>query len=107
MNKPIVGVVENMSYLYVAELKKKIELFGKSRGQEMAEAAGAPLIAQIPIDPELAALCDQGEIEKYNSEDVQRLGDFMANTPMGSVSCDTGCSAECGSCNCHCDESHS
>ena len=38
MNKPIVGVVENMSYLYVAELNKKIELFGKSRGEEMAQA---------------------------------------------------------------------
>jgi hydrogenase maturation protease len=68
MNKPIVGVVENMSYLYVPEIDKKIELFGKSRGEEMAKAAGAPLLGQLPIDPELARLCDQGDIERYNGE---------------------------------------
>jgi hydrogenase maturation protease len=68
MGKPILGVVENMSYLYVPEIDKKIELFGKSRGEEMAKAAGAPLLAQLPIDPELARLCDEGNIERYDSE---------------------------------------
>jgi Mrp family chromosome partitioning ATPase len=66
MNKPILGVVENMSHLYVPEIDKKIELFGKSRGEEMAKAAGAPLLGQLPIDPELAKLCDQGNIEMYS-----------------------------------------
>jgi Mrp family chromosome partitioning ATPase len=68
MNKPIVGVVENMSYLYVPEIDKKIEIFGKSRGEEMAQAAGAPLLGQMPIDPALARLCDEGDIERYTSE---------------------------------------
>ncbi len=68
MGKPILGVVENMSYLYVPEIDKKIELFGKSRGEEMAQAAGAPLLEQLPIDPELAKLCDEGNIERYDSE---------------------------------------
>lgn len=67
MDKPILGVVENMSYLYLPELDKKMEIFGKSRGEEMAQNAGAPLLAQIPIDTELAKLCDEGEIEKYES----------------------------------------
>jgi Mrp family chromosome partitioning ATPase len=67
MNKSILGVVENMSYLYIPELDKKIELFGKSRGEEMAQAAGAPLLGQLPIDPELAKLCDEGNIERYDS----------------------------------------
>jgi Mrp family chromosome partitioning ATPase len=67
MNKAILGVIENMSYLYIPELDKKIELFGKSRGEEMAQAAGAPLLGQLPIDPELAKLCDQGNIERYES----------------------------------------
>jgi len=44
MNKPILGVIENMSYLYIPEIDKKMELFGKSRGKEMAQAAGAPLL---------------------------------------------------------------
>jgi hydrogenase maturation protease len=68
MGKPILGVVENMSYLYVSEIDKKVELFGKSRGNEMAKAANAPLLGQLPIDPELARLCDEGNIERYDSD---------------------------------------
>ncbi len=68
MNKPVLGVVENMSYLYVPEINKRIELFGKSKAQKMAQAAGAPLLGQLPIDPELAKLCDEGAIESYNSD---------------------------------------
>ena len=68
MGKPILGVVENMSYLYVPEIDRKIELFGKSRGEEMAHAAGAPLLGQLPVDPVLAKLCDEGNIERYDSE---------------------------------------
>ncbi len=68
MNIPIVGVVENMSYFMLPDSGKRLELFGKSKGKEMAEIAGAPLLAQIPIDPELARLCDEGKIERYSSE---------------------------------------
>jgi len=68
MEKPVLGVVENMSYLYVPELDKKMELFGRSRGEEMAESAQAPLLGQLPIDPELARLCDEGDIERYSSD---------------------------------------
>ncbi len=68
MDKSILGVVENMTYLYVPEIDKRIELFGKSRGEEMARAAKAPLLGQLPIDPELARLCDEGNIERYDAE---------------------------------------
>jgi Mrp family chromosome partitioning ATPase len=68
MGKPILGVVENMSYLYVPELNKKMEIFGKSHAAEMAQSAGAPLLGQLPIDPGLAALCDAGNLERYDSE---------------------------------------
>ncbi len=74
MDKPILGVVENMSYLYVPEIKKKIEIFGTPRGEEMAHAVGAPLLAQLPIDPALARLCDEGKIEDYNSDEVGAFG---------------------------------
>ena len=77
MNKPILGVVENMSYLYVPEIDKKIEIFGQSRAEEMAKAADAPLLAKIPIDPELVKLCDKGEIERYNNELVVKLGESL------------------------------
>jgi len=68
MDKSVLGVVENMSYLYVPEIDKRIELFGRSRGEEMAQAASAPFLGQLPIDPELAKLCDEGTIEHYNSD---------------------------------------
>jgi Mrp family chromosome partitioning ATPase len=74
MGKRVLGVVENMSYLYVPEIDKKIEIFGKSRAEQMASAARAPLLGQLPIDPELARLCDEGNIERYNGEIVNTLG---------------------------------
>lgn len=43
----------------------------------MARAAGTPLLEQLPLDPELAALCDEGNIERYNAEVVTRLGESL------------------------------
>lgn len=77
MDKKILGVFENMSYLYVPEIDKKIELFGKSRGQEMAEVAEAPLLGQLGVDPKLAALCDEGKIEQYDDEIIASLGESI------------------------------
>ena len=77
MKKSIIGVVENMSYLYVPEINKKIELFGKSRGEETAQAAGARFLGQIPIDTELAKLCDEGKIERYDSEIITNLSSSL------------------------------
>ena len=78
MGKPILGVVENMAYLYVPEIDKKIELFGRSRGEEMARAAGAPFLGQLPIDPELAKLCDDGDVERYQAEILDSLSESLA-----------------------------
>jgi Mrp family chromosome partitioning ATPase len=78
MEKRVLGVVENMSYLYVPEIDRRIEIFGKSRGEEMARAANAPLLGQLPLDPELARLCDEGDIEQYDGEIVTRLGEALS-----------------------------
>jgi hydrogenase maturation protease len=77
MKKSIIGVVENMSYLYVPEINKKIELFGKSRGEETAQAAGTRFLGQIPIDTALAKLCDEGKIERYDSEIITNLSSSL------------------------------
>ncbi|MDM7998773.1 MAG: Mrp/NBP35 family ATP-binding protein [Dehalococcoidia bacterium] len=74
MRIPIIGVVENMSYLVLPDSGKRLEIFGKSKGEEMAKAADAPLLGQLPIDPELARLCDDGGLELYNSPLVTDLG---------------------------------
>jgi len=73
MNVRVLGVVENMSYLVLPETGKKLEVFGRSKGEEMAKASGAPLLGRLPIDPELARLCDEGNIERYNSDDMSEL----------------------------------
>jgi Mrp family chromosome partitioning ATPase len=77
MDKRVLGVVENMSYLYLPETGKKIEVFGRSRGEEMAGAVDAPLLGKLPIDPRLARLCDEGNIERYDNEVVSRLGQSL------------------------------
>jgi Mrp family chromosome partitioning ATPase len=77
MEKRVLGVVENMSYLYVPEIDKKIEIFGKSRGEELARVSNAPLLGQIPIDPELAKLCDAGEIERYDGNIMTGLSEAI------------------------------
>jgi Mrp family chromosome partitioning ATPase len=83
MKIPILGVVENMSFFIPPGSKKKLELFGKSRSQEMSEAADAPLLAQIPVDPELAKLCDEGKIERYSSKIFDKLSrNFIQALPV-------------------------
>jgi ATP-binding protein involved in chromosome partitioning len=83
MQKPVFGIVENMSYLYLPELDKKIEIFGKSHAEDMERASAAPLLAQLPLDPELAKLCDDGKIERYSSPQVEELGkNLLAAIPL-------------------------
>ena len=83
MNVPIIGVVENMSYFTLPDSGKRLELFGKSKSEEMAKTAGAPLLAQIPIDPELAHLCDKGELERYSSDVFDTLSqNFITALPL-------------------------
>jgi hydrogenase maturation protease len=75
MNVPILGGVENMSYLILPDSGKKLEVFGQSKAEEMTKASGRPLLAQIPIDPQLAQLCDEGNIERYSSDILNTFGD--------------------------------
>jgi hydrogenase maturation protease len=76
MDKSVLGVVENMSYIDVPETDIRLEPFGSSKAEKMARVAGAPLLARFPIDPKLAKLCDEGEIERYDSDN---LNDFTGS----------------------------
>ena len=68
MNVPIVGLVENMSYVACPDCGKKIYLFGEGKTAEAAQRHGLPLLAQMPIDPALARLVDAGKIEQMQSD---------------------------------------
>ena len=70
VNTPIVGVVENMAYFLCPDTGKQHFIFGPSHAREVAIAASAPLLAQLPIDPQVAASCDAGEIEQLNLAEV-------------------------------------
>ncbi|HUG55564.1 MAG TPA: P-loop NTPase, partial [Candidatus Limnocylindrales bacterium] len=68
----IVGVVENMSYVLMPDGSRN-EVFGPSQGLKLVIAADAPLLAKIPIDPEIARLADAGGIEQYESPEFEEL----------------------------------
>ncbi|MDM8275200.1 Mrp/NBP35 family ATP-binding protein [Enorma phocaeensis] len=63
MNVPILGVIENMSYVTCPDCGKKIEIFGQSKLEAVAENYGVKVLGRLPIDPALAAACDAGQIE--------------------------------------------
>ncbi|HIQ75086.1 MAG TPA: Mrp/NBP35 family ATP-binding protein [Candidatus Cottocaccamicrobium excrementipullorum] len=63
MDIPILGVVENMSYLVCPDCGKKISVFGESHIDEVAAKEGIKVLAKLPIDPEVAQLMDAGKIE--------------------------------------------
>jgi predicted RNA-binding Zn-ribbon protein involved in translation (DUF1610 family) len=66
MNIPVLGLVENMSYLSCPDCGKKIEIFGASKAQKIANEYGIPAIAQMPLDSRISALADAGRIEDYD-----------------------------------------
>lgn len=66
MNIPVLGLIENMSYAVCPDCGKRIDLFKGNASADIAKQMRMPLLAQIPIDPKLAELCDQGEIERVN-----------------------------------------
>jgi len=64
--------VENMVYVPMPD-GSRMEVFGPSKGAELVAMTGAPLLAQIPIDQDIALLCDAGKIEEYYSEEFDTL----------------------------------
>lgn len=68
MNIPILGIIENMSYLKCPDCGKEIKLFGDSKIDAVAEKLGLKVLGKMPIDPAVAELCDKGEVEKINNE---------------------------------------
>jgi Mrp family chromosome partitioning ATPase len=66
MNIPVLGLVENMSYVRCPDCGKVIQVFGESHMDEIVQKHHIPLTARLPIDPKLTAACDKGQIEQFN-----------------------------------------
>ncbi len=77
MKVPVLGMVENMSYTVCPDCGKKIHLFGTG-SEKVAEELGVPLLAQLPIDPSLATMVDNGELERFDGEELLGAAERLA-----------------------------
>ena len=77
MEVPIVGLVENMSYVACPDCGKKIYLFGQGKTAQAAERHHLPVLAEMPIDPALAALTDAGDIESFQGAWLEAAADKL------------------------------
>ena len=68
MHIPVLGFVENYSYLRCPDCGKKINVFGESHLDEVAAQLGLPVLARLPIDPAVAQACDNGQMETVNTD---------------------------------------
>jgi Mrp family chromosome partitioning ATPase len=67
MHKPVLGLVENYSYLECPDCGKKINVFGKSHVDEVAQEFGIPVLARLPINPTVAESFDAGLMETVDT----------------------------------------
>ena len=81
MEIPVMGLVENMSYLACPDCNKHIELFGKSRVDEIADRYNIPLTAKLPIDSKLTGGVDKGMIELFNGDWLDKISDAIYDMP--------------------------
>ena len=84
MNIPVLGLVENMSYLSCPDCGKEIEVFGGSKAKAIAAEYGIPAIARMPLDPNISVLADTGRIEDY---DGQALAEVFAEIEKAKSRC--------------------
>lgn len=82
MNIPVLGLVENMSYIKCPDCDKKIFPFGEGKTLEVAKAHSIPLLAQLPIEPTLAKACDAGLIELFNENWLDGAVTVVENCPI-------------------------
>lgn len=77
MNIPILGIVENMSYLECPDCGKKISVFGESKIDEVASSMNLPVLAKLPIDSKNANLVDKGAVELADSKLIMNAVEFI------------------------------
>ncbi|MGN0823010.1 MAG: P-loop NTPase [Candidatus Gallimonas sp.] len=73
MNVPVLGLVENMSYLRCPDCGAVLEPFGKSKVKELSEKYGVPAYARLPLDPAVARLADEGRIEEADTDGLAEV----------------------------------
>ncbi len=77
MNIPILGLVENMSYFRCPDNGKDYPIFGDSHIEEIAQKHNLPVLSKLPVDPKLAAACDEGMIELYGGDWFDKVAEML------------------------------
>ena len=81
MNIPVLGVIENYSYLICPDCGKKIPLFGESRIEKTAKELEIPLAGQIPLKASLAAAADAGSFADVSEEELAEAVKILRSLP--------------------------
>ena len=79
MHIPVLGFVENYSYLEFPDCGKRIEVFGKSHLDEVAASFDLPILARLPIDPKVAESFDAGQMESVNTDGLSAALEAVLN----------------------------
>ena len=77
MQIPILGIVENMSYVPCPHCGEKVYMFGESHADEVAKAENTVLIDSLPIDPKMAQAMDGGTMEFYETQALEKLSEVL------------------------------
>ena len=77
MNIPVLGLVENMSYIKCPDCGKEIKVFGESHIDEIANEFGYDLLARVPIDPAVASAVDKGMVETVYCEPMTKAAELL------------------------------
>ena len=85
MEAPILGLVENMSYFECPGCGDKVQLFGESKGSKLASELGIPYLGDVPLDPAIARLSDEGRIEEYTNPVFQAIAGELRQKAVRQV----------------------
>lgn len=85
MNIPVVGLVENMSYFKAPDTGTEYKVFGDSHIDEIAAKHDLKVLGKIPIDPNLAKICDQGRIEAFTGDWLDSLAEVIEKAKSDCV----------------------
>ncbi len=73
LHVPLLGVVENMSWIACPHCGKRIDLFGASRVARVAEEYGIPVLGRLPVAPWISELSDEGRLDERSSAEIEEL----------------------------------
>lgn len=78
MNIPVIGIVENMSFIECPDCGRQINIFGESKIDSIAQELGVPVLAKLPLVPQTASLVDSGAVELADDKAVAAAADAIA-----------------------------